>query len=141
MKTSIEVMEEIRTVLVSSLLPESVELTGSIRLGVRKQGSGLEDIVINCLALTTDDVQEGVFNVNIHVPNLAGQTAGNPMQVDNTQPNLARMEQIAQACVQVLNERWECSSLIDLASAGMLVRDGPGWFYNIRVQYFSPDYE
>lgn len=133
-------MAEIRGCLVSAGVAGSVGLTGDIRIGLRSQGSTKEDVVISSLALTDGQIQEGVFNVNIHVPNLVGQQANNPMQVDNTQPNLDRMEQIAQACVQALNETYLFDSLIDLDGTGLVVRDGTGWFLNICVHYYSSDF-
>jgi hypothetical protein len=53
----------------------------------RPQNSVLEDVVVNSLTLGRDDVQEGVLNVNIYVPNL--ELVSNPS--DRSQPNTARL--------------------------------------------------
>lgn len=135
-KTALEVVDEIYQVL--SGVPSAVALTGELRKQLRRQGSAKEDIVVSAVYLSSNNPQVGTFNVNIHVPNLAGQTAGNPMQLDNTQPNLARMEQIAQACISRLNENYLFDSLVDLGNGGEPMRDGDNWVYNLSVTYYAP---
>lgn len=135
-KTALQVVDEICQVLAG--VPAEVSLTGELRKELRRQGSSKEDIVVSAVYLSSNDPQIGTFNVNIHVPNLAGQTAGNPMQVDNTQPNLARMEQIAQACVAQLNDNYLFDSLVALGNGGEPMRDGDNWVYNLSVTYYAP---
>jgi hypothetical protein len=53
--------------------------------------SDKEDVVINSLPINNSQMQSGVFNVNIHVPNLVLNINGN---IDTTQPNHERIKQL-----------------------------------------------
>lgn len=135
-ETAMQVVDKIITVLAD--VPTEVTLTGELRADLRRQGSNLEDIVVSAVYLSSNQMQVGTFNVNIHVPTLKGLPAIPPNQLDNTQPNRARMEQIAQACVAKLNENYLFDCMVDLGNGGEPIRDGNNWFYNLSVTYYSP---
>lgn len=72
--------------------PLKTEISGGIYKHQRPIDSDKEDIIIGCLPITGSQLQEGIVNVNIHVPNLvvnAGSTQ------DATQPNSIRLEELA----------------------------------------------
>ena len=133
MKQSIEAQEDVKTVLMNAGV-ESV-LTGSIRLNTRKLGSTKEDVVLNTLYWDGGHVQSGILNVNIHVPNLAGQVGENPTAKDNTQPNIARFQQIADLIIPALQGYSGVDFLLHLRQPGKLENYGSEWLYNIQVEY------
>lgn len=106
----------------------AVELEGDVRLYNRRFQSRTEDIVIKPLVFDARQTQRGIFLINIHVPNLINQQGGGS-GVDNTQPNLERMEEIAQAIYPVLE-----TENTSLYKTGELTPDGQNWFYSIHVE-------
>lgn len=132
MKQSITAQEEVRQVLVDA----GVELliNGSIRLNMRKLSSTKEDIVINTLYWDGDQVQEGILNINVHVPNLT-QQSDNPTVTDKTQPNIARFQAIGQAIIDAVQGYSGVDFLIHLRQPGKLENYGIEWLYNIQVEY------
>ncbi|WP_133575172.1 hypothetical protein [Pedobacter metabolipauper] len=56
----------------------------------RPANSDREDVVINGLGLDREEVQEGVFNVNVYVPNLK-YPFGHPSFGDKSQPDTGRI--------------------------------------------------
>lgn len=59
-------------------------LTGDIWVRQRPEGSKLEDIVVNTIALTQDSFpQIGTSNINVHVPDLAVTVNGAQTKVSN----------------------------------------------------------
>lgn len=133
MKQSIEAQEDVRVVLLNAGVDDL--LSGSIRLNMRKLGSTKEDVVINTLYWDGDQVQSGILNVNIHVPNLAGQTGENPTAVDRTQPNIQRFQQIADLIIPALQGYSGADFLLHIRQPGKLENYGTEWLYNIEVEY------
>lgn len=77
-------------------------ISGGIYKYERPDNSKLEDIVINSITITNDDIQLGVANVNIHVPALE-------MTIDNKpqrKPNIKRMQILAQMAVNLLKANY-----------------------------------
>lgn len=94
------------------------------------------DIVINPLALPNKQYQEGVFNVNIHVPNLQNVVIGG--KPDNTQPDIAAMNSIAAAVIPKLDNVWGDDYHLDCQTSGLPIQDSDGtWYLNIRVNFYS----
>lgn len=116
--------------LVHSGVKAAVNLTGAIYELSRPKDSAKEDIVVGTLAMNADQVQEGVFSVNIHVPNLN-------LTNDSTQPNTARFRVILDKCMEVLKDVRGYDYLFDVTTPGIAYRDGTNWFVNIRVEWIS----
>lgn len=135
--TAIDAMEHIKATLESANIASQVGLTGEIRTLSRRLNSMKEDIVINTIVFTSEQVQEGFFNVNTHTPNLTGQVAGNPTMTDNTQPNLERMYEIGNAVVSALNEVWLFDSFFSIDNGAEPARDDKDWYINIKVRYYA----
>jgi hypothetical protein len=90
--TSIDALNVLfQTIMNSSLFTDVKKPNGKLCKFQRPLDSELEDVVINSLALTKDDVQEGVLNVNVFVPNLKFETNTN----DRSQPDTARIKYLA----------------------------------------------
>lgn len=130
-----DAMEEIKSVLDNSSFVVNTGLTGEVRLLSRKLNSTKEDVIINTIAFGGGQVQEGFFNVNIHLPNLKGQPSDNPTVIDNTQPNLLRLDTLGRAAIDILNEVWLNSSDFSVDSAAPPRRDDKDWYLNIVVRY------
>lgn len=129
--SSTESAEIVRLRLVSGGLKVAVNLTGSIYPMNRPLNSGLEDIVVSTLAMNADQMQEGVINVNIHLPNLS-------ISGDSTQPNLPRFQSIATACLALLDDVWGSDFNLEIEDPGIVQRDGNNWFCNIRIRFYAP---
>lgn len=133
MKQSITAQEEVKDVLINAGI--ELLINGSIRLNMRKLSSTKEDIVINTLYWDADQVQEGILNINVYVPNLIGQVGENPTAVDRTQPNIARFQAIGQAIINAVQGYSGADFLIHLRQPGKLENYGIEWLYNIQVEY------
>lgn len=108
-------------------------MTGNIYPYNRPLNSAGEDITISALAFNAEQEQNGVLNVNIHVPNLT-QAQGAPTG-DNTQPNRARFNAISGRVLEALDYYDGPTFHLTLDNAGLLVPDKEKWFMNIRVRY------
>lgn len=129
--TSQEAAEVVRQRLVSGGLKATVGLTGSIYPLNRPLNSAKEDVVVSTLALNADQMQEGVVNVNVHVPNLK-------IDGDITQPNLPRFETIVEAALDLLDDNWITDCNYSIEEPGTVQRDGNNWFCNIRLRFYAP---
>jgi hypothetical protein len=116
--------------LVQTGVKAAVNLTGAIYELNRPKDSVKEDIVVGTLAMNAEQVQEGVFNVNIHVPNLN-------LTNDSTQPNTTRFRVITNKCMEVLQNVTGFDYSFDVSTPGIPYRDGSNWFVNIRVNWIS----
>lgn len=87
------------------ILSSSVELkstiTGDIYKISRPLNSKREDVVIKPLPINFEQLQIGVVNVNIHVPNLQIEILGDQ---DNTQPNNKRFKVITDLVIDLLDD-------------------------------------
>lgn len=132
MITAIEAAEKVRSKLITGGLKTSVSLTGSIYPANRPLNSIKEDIVVSALSLNGDQVQEGLMNVNIHIPSISSAS-------DGTQPNLPRFNAIAVATIALLDDKWDYDFNIEVEEPGQVYRDKDNsWFCNIRVRFYSP---
>lgn len=116
--------------LISSGVKAAVSLTGGIYELSKPKDSAKEDIVVGVLAMNTDQTQEGVFNVNIHVPNVV-------LSSDSTQPNTARFRVILDKCMEVLKDVYGYDYRFSVSTPGIPYRDGDKWFVNIRVEWMA----
>ncbi|MBF9252485.1 hypothetical protein I2I11_04195 [Pontibacter sp. 172403-2] len=132
MKSGLQMVADVAMLL---KVPEITGIiSGSIWQHQRPANSRNEDVVINSLALTNQQLQQGVVNVNIHVPNLKLNLDG---ATDNTMPDLARMYEIEQAIYPILEACWKDSFHTDIDEPGQPYQDGANWYLNIRVNYYS----
>jgi len=132
-KTDFQAKRDIKQVLLNSGI--DLLISGEIRTAQRRLGSTKEDLVLNSATYDADQAQEGLFNINIHVPNLKNQTAENPTAKDNTQPDEPRMEEIAELIVAAVDDYHGFDFSLKLKNPGELVGFGTDWLYNIQVYY------
>lgn len=132
MKTGIQMVVDVAKLL---QVPQVTGLiSGKVWQHQRPANSNREDIVVNSLALTNQQLQKGVVNVNIHVPNASVVVDS---VTDNTLPDLAKMHAIEQAVIPLLEARWEDSFHTDIDEPGQPFQDGTNWYLNIRVNYHA----
>lgn len=108
MRTSTEIIDLVYQYLKAS--PLATELTGDIYPLQRPEDSGKEDLVIGTLSLGEGPVQIGVFNLNLHVPNIKVKIGGKVQ----TQPNRPRMRILSSLLRDLLSEHYigDCSAWI-----------------------------
>ncbi len=133
MKTGLDMVQEMFNYL---NVPDITSvITGELYMLVRPQNSNVEDIVINALALTGSQLQQGVINVNIHVPNLSVKINGKP---DQTQPDLDRLQKIAKLVVEKLKDYNGDDHRFSAQTGGIPYKDEDNThFFNIRVNYYA----
>lgn len=108
MKTSTEIIDLIYNYLKDS--PLKAELSGDIYPLQRPENSGKEDLVIGTLTLGDGSVQIGVFNLNLHVPNIKVKIG----EKEQTQPDRRRMRVISGILRDLFSEQFfeDCSAWI-----------------------------
>ena len=97
------VSQDVETILYKILnVPELKSfITGSIyKDGYRPTNSGKEDISVSTLALSQEQPQIAVCNVNIHVPDLQ-QTMNHGVEYV---PNSVKLKSLSERVMQIINE-------------------------------------
>lgn len=130
MKTSFTATRTVFKALASANTREALNLTGKVYWLVRPKNSNKEDIVVLPLAMNAEVLQEGIVNVNIHVPNLV-------LADDDTQPNFERFEMIANHITSTLKDVWGTDYNFKIDDAATPIPDGKNWFCNIRIRYWT----
>jgi hypothetical protein len=133
MKTTLELVNIIWQVLTVS--PVKEEITGGIFKHIRPLNSEKEDVVINSLPNLNTDLSQAVVNVNVFVPNKTQNLNG---AQDNSQPDAARLEELAGMATDALKDQWGDDYNFDVQQS-VLIRDeeGGSWYYNIRLNFYS----
>lgn len=114
------ISQDVETILYK-ILNGSAEFKSSISGQVYKDGyrptnSGKEDVSISVLAMSQDNPQIAVVNLNCHVPDLMQSVSGSPENV----PNSPKLKLIAE----------EAKATIDEALTNPLYKD-----FSLRVDY------
>jgi len=130
MKSSLDVVDLLYVLIKNSAL--NAEISGLVCKYKRPINSENEDIVINSLPVNKQDVQRGMLNVNIHVPDL--QLPGTPI---DRQPDTARLRTLTNMTIELLEEYYGAAYLFEVDDDNVLP-DENNHFSNIRVSFFSP---
>lgn len=116
-------------------------ITGSIYLMERPKNSQKSDVVLNALPITNEQLQRGVFNVNIHAPNLKNIIIdGLP---DETQPDIETLYAASNVVTPLLDNVFIGDHKMWIANPPFPIKDTDGtWYLNIRVNYqcFQTDF-
>ncbi len=135
-KTGLGSLEDVKNVLEMADVKTNTGLTGEIRSLMRVLNSSKEDIVLNTTGAGAEQVTINVINVNIHIPNLKNQPGGTPNAIDNTQPDIDRMEEVGKVVVEVLDGYRGLDFFLNVDSPGEVIPDGKnGFYYNIVIRY------
>jgi hypothetical protein len=92
-KTSLDVENILYSEVKNSLLITGPKkITGGLYKSKRPINSTKEDVVINSLPLNRKQLQEGLLNMNVYVPNLEVTQGG---VIDKSLPDTARLTELA----------------------------------------------
>lgn len=112
-------------------------INGVMTKNNRVTNSVKEDIVINSLATLNEQLQTGIVNVNIHVPNLVFTLS--PEQgggIDQSIPNHDRINQLTQLAIPHLKDQWGSDWDFDIEQIN-LIKEDKSSFNNIRIVFQS----
>lgn len=129
MKSNLNAIDTVFSILNSSPLKNLI--SGRVAKNVRPTNSVSEDIVINALPVNNSQLQRGIINVNIHVPNMIINTGG---ITDRATPDHNRLSQLTEMAIPVLKDVWGSDWDIDIEQIN-LIREETSSFNNIRIIY------
>lgn len=134
MKTSIDILDEVYQLLDVPQVYAAM-MSGDV-FPVRKPDNYRgECIVINCLALTADQLQVSVVNVNIYAPNLKLTING---QTESSQPDRVRINTIAKTVTPILENGLINNMVTAIEAITLLPEENFNEHYlNIRVRIHS----
>lgn len=131
MKTTLDIVDILFTALDASSLKAAI--TGTICKHKRDFNSGLEDVVINCLPVNNQQLQNCIANVNIHVPDQMINSGG----AENKQPNHVRLKALATMATDILKDNWQTDLNFDVQQQNLFEDPEAGDHYiNIRLEFF-----
>ena len=108
--------------------PLKAAINGTVNKLKRPSGSDKEDIVINSIMLGDTNFQEGVFNVNIYVPNLSVKKS--------SLPNTTRLRELLGLAVTTLQEVSGDDYLFWVSSQSIFEElDINYHFLNLRIEF------
>lgn len=134
MRTTLDIVDILYQAIKASSLKTAI--SGGVYKH-RPVNSGKEDVIINSLPVTGDQLQEGFANVNIHVPNLMLSIGG--LQ-DRTQPDSVRLKALAALAVDTLKNLLAESGDVSFTITNQTVFEEPDIFenyVNIRLKYYA----
>ncbi|SEV88915.1 hypothetical protein SAMN05428988_0157 [Chitinophaga sp. YR573] len=117
--------------------PLKTAVNGGVYKQKRPLNSKKEDVIINSPTIVNLQLQEGLINVNIHVPNLLLSNNG---AQDNSQPDHVRLEQLADIAASSLTDVWSDDGQInyDIQSQTVFEDEQTNAHYvNFRITFYS----
>jgi hypothetical protein len=135
MKTSYDLVNIVWQKLHStaSLVSDPTKLTGGI-YKKRPTNSNKEDIEVNSLGVTNEQLQRGVINVNVFVPNKPVDVNG--IQ-DTQQPDFVRLKELTDLAVATLKDVNVGDYSFDIQQQNMIQdQDTSEYYSNIRIDFF-----
>lgn len=133
MTTTFTVIDAVYSRLVAFGIQQQV--SGDIYKLRRPKGSVKEDVVVNGLPINAAQVQTGLVNVNIHVPNLVLQFETG---TDDSHANFARLDELTSWAEVVLSEWYEDGVAYEVENQGLLQDEATGgWYSNIRIRVYA----
>jgi hypothetical protein len=114
--------------------PFTAALQGGLYKMKRPVNSTTEDAVINSLGMPGTQVQQGVVNLNIHLPNLSLEING---KQDNSQPDFIRAQQLAALAIQQVQEFYTEEYWFLFQQQNIIQSDDTEIIVNIRIEFYS----
>lgn len=131
MKTTLKLIDILWQRLNGS--PLATALTGGIYKHQRPINSREEDVVINCLPINNEQLQQAIANVNIHVPNLVLSSNG---AQDDTQPNHVRLDELTDLAIERLTDVWAEDYNFDIEQQVLFSdSEAKDHYINIRIEF------
>jgi hypothetical protein len=137
--TSLDVVNILYAYIKSSILKTGPKkVNGGLYKFKRPIGSAKEDIIINSLPLNDEQLQEGVFNINIFVPNQSLNLAGTDV-TDNSLPNTDRLTELIRMAKQVLSSIDDQSGeySFNLQQENIIEDTNNQHYINLRLEFYS----
>lgn len=135
MITTLTAVDIVLQQLVTS--PIKTAITGGI-YKKRPLNSQLEDVIINSPTINAGQLQEGLVNVNVHVPNIVISVGG---VQDPTQPNTLRLQQLVDMAVTVLADAWKDGGDVNFTVqqiSGLIEEsENNSHYVNIRLLFYA----
>lgn len=138
MKTSSEAIDDVIGFLANALLLNSEKKPNGIISTEQLDNSKSEDIIVNSLPLMFRQIQRGVLNVNIFVPNVEIPKANK--EFDRSQRNRVRLGEIERLVIDSFDETG-CYDGFDfslrLQQINTFPDTGNKHFINCRIEYLA----
>lgn len=132
MKTTFDIVDIVWSHLNNSSLKTAIN---GVIARKRPLGSAKEDVIINALPAINRQIEACVVNVNIYVPNKPLTFEG---KVDDSQPNTARMKQLATIAAEVLKEEWGGDWNFSIQQQSVIEDDeSKSHYINFRLEFYS----
>lgn len=126
MFTTLEQTTEIWKLLNASSLKTSI--SGGVYKNWRPDNSEVEDVVVNGIIIDNEQIQTGIGNVNIHVPDVLTNSG--------LQPDAGRLEVLAKEAVSILKEGFNKKYTFFIENQGAFKDESAkSWFINIRFRF------
>lgn len=131
MKTTLDLVSVVYDQLKSSSLKSAI--SGNVYKFKRPVNSDSEDVVINSLPITNEQLQTAVVNVNVFVPNVPVMSGGS----ESGFPDLVRLQALAAIAISELKDRISGDYTWDVQQMTVIEDEESGqYFANIRLQFF-----
>lgn len=130
--TSLDAIDKVYLNLQGS--PFATALRGSIYKIKRPVNATSEDAVINSLGMPGDQVQKGLINLNIHVPNQPLLING---KQDTTQPDYTRAQELTTLAIQSVEEFYSDEYWFLFQQQNIVESTDTEIVVNIRINFFS----
>jgi hypothetical protein len=131
MKTTLDLVDVVYNELKSG--PLKTAINGGVYKYTRPLNSSLEDVVINSLPITNEQLQQAIVNVNVFVPN-------QDLSIGGTQNNTAdhvRLKTLAALAVEELKDNISGDYTWDVQQQTVIQDDESDSYYiNIRLQFY-----
>jgi hypothetical protein len=129
--TSAEVIDEIYKQL--NVSPLKTAINGGIYKLQRPKDSVKEDVVINCLGMDGEQLQKGMVNVNVFVPDIPVNING----VQQKQPNFSRLKVLSTLAISEATGR-KSGYWFDKDQDRIFKDDNSEQhFSNIRIRFYA----
>ena len=131
MKTTLDLVDVVWQLLNSSSLKG--EITGGVYKLKRPLNSAKEDVVVNSLPVSNEQLQTAIVNVNVFVIDLEVGIEGEK----NTMLDIARLKQLAAMTVDILQDGIDGDYTWDVQQQTVIEDEGNDQhFVNIRLEFF-----
>lgn len=130
MKNVLQVIDEVYQVIKVSQL--KTEITGNLYKLIRPDNSTEEDVVINSLPISGDQIQLATINVNIYVPDKQVKISGKDQQI----PDYVRLNTLTELATNTLQEHYAGESAFYISLQQVYREESIKYHYsNIRIEY------
>lgn len=109
-------------------------LRGSIYKMKRPVNATSEDAVINSLGMPGDQIQQGLVNLNLHVPNKPLVING---RQDTTQPDYVRAQALTALAIQSVQEYYSDDFWFVFQQQNIVESTDTEMVVNIRINFYS----